>query len=123
MCGLVAKGTRGRWKWSWGFQVPLPLGLPSLQRRLGASPSLLHVPWVREQSGPPHPELLEVFSCRQQLSGSGSGSVAVKICRATFGAAEAVPTGPEKQTQKRPMGHRVRAEPGCTQEEEGVTSF
>lgn len=34
-----------------------------------------------------------VFSCRQQLSGSGSGSVAVKICRATFGAAEAVPTG------------------------------
>ena len=45
--------------------------------------------------------------------------MAVKICRATFGAAEAVPTGPEKQTQKRPTGYRVRAEPGCTQEEEG----
>lgn len=31
--------------------------------------------------------------------------------------------GPKKQTQKRPTGDRVRAEPGCMQEEEGVTSF
>lgn len=38
------------------------LGLPSLQRRLGASPSSLHLPWVREQSGPPHPELLKECS-------------------------------------------------------------
>ena len=30
--------------------------------------------------------------------------------------------GPEKQTQRRPTGHCVRAEPGCMQEE-GVTSF
>lgn len=35
--------------------------------------------------GPSPPRALErVFSCRQQLSGSGSGSVAVRICRSTL---------------------------------------
>ena len=35
--------------------------------------------------GPSPPRALErVFSSRQQLSGSGSGSVAVRICRSTL---------------------------------------